>query len=137
MSEERKKILEMLAAGKISVDEAERLLSALGGAGPESGAQQAAASGRGPRFLRVEVKDGDDNVDVRVPLALIRAGMKFQSLIPEHAKVKIGEKLDEKGIQLDLGKLKSGDIEDLVAALSDLSVNVGADGGEKVKVYCE
>jgi len=137
MSEERKKILEMLAAGKISVDEAERLLSALGGADAEAGAPQAATAGRGPKFLRVEVRDGDDNVDVRVPLALIRAGMKFQSLIPEHAKVKIGEKLDEKGIQLDLGKLKSGDIEDLVAALSDLSVNVGANGGEKVKVYCE
>ena len=148
MSAESKKILEMLAAGKISVDEAERLLAALGEDAPAPGSEAApgpaalaghagTAAGRAPKFLRVEVADGDERVDVRVPMALLRAGMKFQALIPEEAREKIGEKLDEKGLNIDLGKLKAGDVDELISALSDLSVNVASDGGEKVKVYCE
>ena len=44
MNEERRKILDMLAQGKITVEEAEKLLAAVGETGTGSGA--AAARGR-------------------------------------------------------------------------------------------
>jgi hypothetical protein len=77
MSEERKKILEMLAQGKIGVDEAERLLSALSDSPDESGSEEKADKPK-IKYFRVMVEPGPgsttkDRVNVRVPIKLIRA----------------------------------------------------------------
>ena len=76
MSEERKKILEMLAAGKISADEAERLIAAL----ETAEHREREADGRSTRsttlrYLRVVVDDSEHRVNVRIPIKLIRAGL--------------------------------------------------------------
>ena len=56
MSEDRKKILEMLSQGKISVDEAEKLLAALS---QSDGAANGQTRGRPiPKYLRVLVEPG-------------------------------------------------------------------------------
>lgn len=139
MSDERKKILEMLAQGKIDVDAAEKLLKALG----DTGAYHADGSGteKGPfKYLRVMVepapgnKDGE-RVNVRVPLKLIRAGLKLTALVPQDAHKKINEALHKKGIEMDLLQLTAKDLEELVANLNDLSVEV--DGKETIRVFCE
>ncbi|HHN46452.1 MAG TPA: hypothetical protein ENN09_03325 [Planctomycetes bacterium] len=132
MSEERKKVLEMLGAGKISVEEAERLLGAIGEA------KTAKGGGAAPRYLRVTVESlKGDNVNVRVPMQLIRAGMKFQSLIPEHARGHVQAKLNEHGVSFDLARLKPEDFDEFVQALTELEVNVDSENGEKVRVFCE
>ena len=164
MSENQKKILEMLANKKISVDEAYRLLSALKtetGA-PESGAGAATAGKPKPKYLHVcvapgqghkhgrgheheahEEDDEDDEddegaelVNVRVPMSLIRSGMKFTSLLPTEARYKVTDALQEKGINFDMRNMKPEDIEELIDALSDLEVNV-VSGKEVVKVFVE
>ena len=55
MNEERKKILEMLAAGKINVEEAERLLCALASSRPDSRGEFRQIA---PKYLRVLVEPG-------------------------------------------------------------------------------
>ncbi len=141
MSEERLKILELLSKGKISVEEAEKLLAALGEQAGEAGPRPA-TGGAKPRYLVVNVyseKGGPDQpekVNVRVPLQVIRAGVKLASLMPAVAKDKVNEALSEKGIQLDLDKIRPEDIEELVSALGDMTVDIN-DGREKVRVYCE
>ena len=59
MNENRRKILEMLAMGKITADEADRLLAALEkgptDAGPMAGPPPGPRSK--PQFLRVQVED--------------------------------------------------------------------------------
>ena len=62
MNDQRRQILEMLAAGKISADEAERLLAALDRdtAPPSEEASPAATSKKKPKFLHVQVKEGPD-----------------------------------------------------------------------------
>jgi len=167
MSENQKRILEMLENKKISVDEAYRLLSVLE---PEGGATQgppktAAAKPRA-KYLRVSVvprpghrhdeeddddedeEDDDDDedeedddggaelVNVRVPMSLIRAGMKFTSLIPPTARDKITGALREKGIDFDMRNLKPEDLEEMIEALSELEVNV-VTATEVVKVSVE
>lgn len=137
MSEERRKILEMLNEGKVDVDEAERLLSALG----EVGAEDRPLVKGVPKYLRVAVESAKgDNVNVRVPMQLIRAGMKFSAFmnfIPEHAREHISAKLGDKGIDFDFGKMKPEDIEELIQALAELEVNVDSEGGDKVRVFTE
>ena len=74
MHEERKKVLEMLAAGKITADEAERLLDRLSGnaSNPASAAQpppsSAAPGSAKPKYLRIVVdQPGRDQVNVAAP----------------------------------------------------------------------
>lgn len=146
MSENQKKILEMLANKKISVDEAYRLLSALkaeGGAG-ESTAEAATTAKPKPKYLRVCVTPGRghehdedaDVVNVRVPMSLIRSGMKFTSLLPPEARDKVTGALNEKGIDFDMRNMKPEDLEEIIAALDDLEVNVVNDK-EVVRVFVE
>jgi hypothetical protein len=138
MSEERRKILEMLQEGKISVDEAERLLSAL--SSPEVEEREISSEKGKLKYLRILVEPGPgseekERVNVRVPLKLIRAGLKLASFIPKHAQTKVNEALQEKGIDFDFKKVTSEDLEDLISQLDDLTVEV--EGKETVRIYCE
>jgi hypothetical protein len=145
MSENRTRILEMLADKKITVDEAERLLAV---AGNEKGKTETTytppntTNNKVPKFLRVVVEPGPgeggedvEKVNVRVPMNLIRAGMKLTSLIPPHASDKMNEAMREKGVDFDLRNMKPEDLEELINALSDLEVDV--DGKTKVRVFAE
>jgi Fe-S-cluster formation regulator IscX/YfhJ len=142
MSDNQRRILDMLAEGKISADEAQKLLAAIGPGGDEP--KSTGAPPRNPRYLRVVIQPnpdapkGDDvkRVNVRVPVALIRAGIKFTSLIPADASDQVNEALKEKGIDFDVRNLKPEDLEELIAALHDLEVDV-QNGQEKVHVYVE
>jgi hypothetical protein len=78
-----------------------------------------------------------DRVNVRVPMTLIRAGMKFTSLIPPEARDKVTGALREKGIDFDMRNLKPEDLDELLEALSDLEVDVASSNGETVKVFVE
>ena len=141
MSENAKRVLEMLAAGKISVEEASRLLSALNEMGSET---RPVPAGQKVRFLHIVVNSPPEEsesgrpetVNVRVPVALIRAGMKFSSLIPEEASAKVDMALAEKGIKINLKNIKEEDINALVEALSELEVDID-EGKGKVRIYTE
>jgi hypothetical protein len=126
MDEERRQVLAMLREGKVTVEEAERLLDALGRPGAPGGA---------PRFLRVVVT-GKDSVNIRVPLALVRSGMRLTQVLPADARDAVGKALAGKGIALDAFGGKTADVEALIAALADLTVDVD-DGRDKVRVFCE
>jgi hypothetical protein len=147
MAENKKRILEMLAQNKISTDEAYRLLSAL--ETERSAAEDTSKSGTAAKmkskYLRVcvmpgpEREHGDkgDRVNVRVPMALIRSGMKFTSLLPPEARDKVTGALHEKGIDFDMRNMKPEDLDELLEALSDLEVDVVSSDGETVKVFVE
>lgn len=135
MSRERAKILQMVADGTITAEEGEKLLSRL-----ESGATSTApdeperATGdrkSGPiKYLRVIV-DGDDKVNIRVPIGLIRTGIKLTTLMPLSAS----EHLSEHGI--DLSQFNNLDGEELMEALRELQVEVDSEDGDIVRVFCE
>ena len=132
----------MLTQGKITVEEAERLLSLVDQpTGADSGGTQTRDPRKpAPKYLRVVIGDGGDpqseHVNIRVPIGLIRAGVRLASVLPSHATAKINEKLKERGIDLDLGKIRAEDLDELVDSLSDLQVDV-KNGEEKVRIYVE
>ena len=146
MTDNQKKILEMLAEKKISTDEAYRLLNVIDS--NEGGQRETARVQTGtlpqPKYLRVTVmpKEGADpehadRVNVRVPMSLVRAGIKLTSLIPNDAMDKVNDALQEKGINFDVRNIKQEDIEELINALGELEVDVETGHGEKVKVFVE
>jgi Fe-S-cluster formation regulator IscX/YfhJ len=140
MSDNQRRILDMLSQGKISADEAQKLLAAIGAGGDES----KSTPPRDAKYLRVVVVPDPDSpkgedvkkVNVRIPLSLIRAGIKFTSLIPADASGQINAALKEKGIDYDVRNLKPEELEALIMALHDLEVDIDK-GKEKVHVYVE
>lgn len=137
MSVERKKILEMLAEGKISAEDAERLLDKVGSEAPAAaltagGAGEAAAALKKPRYLRILVeRPGEDNVNVRIPLAFTRTGSRLLAVLPR----RVSERLSDQGI--DLGALSALNDEDFAKALEELHVDIEKGDGKKVKICCE
>jgi hypothetical protein len=145
MSEDRARILNMLAEGKISAEEAERLLDALDSrASAAAPAAEPAIKGDPgpllealPKFLYVKVQaENGDNVDVKIPIALVRSGLKLTSLIPPQAMDQINDSMSEKGMSIDFSNLKPEDIDELVEALREMEINVDSTNGDKVRVYC-
>lgn len=135
MSRERAKILQMVADGTITAEEAERLLNRLDSTGattaPDEPELDTGDRKSGPlKYLRVVV-DGNDKVNIRVPIGLIRTGIKLSTLIPMHAS----EHLSEHGI--DLSQLNNLDGDELVEALRELKVDVDAGDGDVIRVFCE
>ncbi|MBX6354538.1 MAG: hypothetical protein IRZ05_01645 [Micromonosporaceae bacterium] len=142
MNEQRRQVLQMLAEGRITPDEAERLIDALDREQPESSPGATRAKPR-PRYLRVVVSsadnfggDGPGRVNVRVPLQLLRAGVRLASLIPPQALSKVNAELNKSGIPIDLTELKPQHIEELIEQLDDITVDVDQPDA-KVQVFCE
>jgi len=142
MNEQRRQILEMLAQGKITAEEAERLIEALEREQPESPPGAPARPKPRPKYLRVVVSeedptgDGPGRINIRVPLQLLRAGVRLTSLIPPQALIKINEQLDKSGVPIDLTQLKPQHIEELIEQLDDVTIDVDQPD-TKVQVFCE
>lgn len=134
MSEETRQVLEMLSAGKVTVQEAEQLLQAVSAPG-ESEEKKAE-----PRYFRILVnkpaRDGKkaENVNIRVPMTVVRGGLRLGALMPGMlGKKKI--QLDN-GMELDLSKIHYTDLEAMIKDIGELTVDV--DGGDaQVRIRCE
>lgn len=140
MNEDRKRVLAMLAAGKITADEAERLLDAMSRGNGDVATMSPPRSNAAPKYFRVEVNAFDDDepttVNVRIPVALLRAGVRLSALIPPKARDEVNQALTREGIPFDINTIKPENLDELIDHLSDFSVDV--DSGEaKVRVYCE
>jgi hypothetical protein len=157
MNENRRQILEMLAAGKITANEAEQLIAALE---PNAAASAGEFNGRTAgsngwpnsdkdapvksrlKYLRVLVesteKGGPTTVNVRVPMQLLRAGVRLASLIPQQAHEQFDATMSKHGVPLTLSQIKPENLEELIDHLEDLSVDVDAkEEKAKVRVFCE
>ena len=153
MDESRRQVLSMLAERKITAEEAERLLVALeSSGGGASGGHRSSGADSGnladtvrvrAKYLRVLVegepgigtKNGPASVNIRVPMQLLRAGVRLASLIPVQAHQHLDEALSKQGIPLTLSQIKPENLEELVNSLDDLTIDVAThDSGANVKV---
>lgn len=139
MGDERRDVLEMLAAGKINADEAERLLRALDG-NPATAAATTGSKTK-PKYIRVTV-DADQKtgkptkVNIRVPMQLLRSGVKLAGLIPVQARESVEQAMQQHGMALDLTQVKPENLEELVEQLQDLTIDVD-DENTKVRIFAE
>lgn len=142
LTEERRRILNLLSEGKLDASEAEKLLDALTSKPVIAEPTRTDAPIPDPKFLRVLVEGYQDEtaagkVNVRVPFTLIRAGIRLAALLPAAVHEPINRALRAQGIDVDISKIKPENLEDLVVHLRELAVDVEGPRGEKVRVFCE
>ena len=98
--------------------------------------------GEKPRYLiiRVEPKGSESSrkgrVNVRIPIRLLRAGVKLSTVLPDHAKDRIQEVLKEKGIDFDVFALDGQRLDELLRSLTESGIEVDQDD-KKVLIFCE
>ena len=141
MSDDARRILEMLSEGAINVGEAERLLAALRGV-PGQVVEMPPQEDRKPlpRYLHIVGLAGSGGAEegfrMRIPLSLLRAGIGMRGLVPEEAREQIAAKLREKGIEEDMFELPEDKIDEFILALADLEFEAGDKQGG-LRIYLE
>jgi hypothetical protein len=133
MSEETRKVLEMLSTGTVTVQEAEQLLQAVATPGQTTDDKKAE-----PRYFRILVnkpaRDGKkaEAVNIRVPMTVVRGGLRLGAFVPGMLgkKIQLGN-----GNELDLSKLTYTDLEAMIKDIGELTVDV--DGDAQVRIRCE
>ncbi len=133
-TDERKMVLEMVADGKITVDDAQRLLDRLQEVErqrPDNGGASVAAKPR-PKYVRIVStgEDPDDGLNLRIPIALVRAGLALDSFLPKWARSRFV-------VGTTLSDLTVLDSEFLRENLDDLDMTVGSEDGESIRLFVE
>lgn len=140
MNEQRKDILDMLAEGKITAVEAEQLITALERDQPPAASSLDTRPKGKAKYLRMVVdtleNDEPGRINMRVPLQLLRAGVRLAALIPPQALERANAELTKSGVPIDLTQLKPDQLEALVEHLEELTVDVDQPD-TKVRIFCE
>jgi hypothetical protein len=145
MSDDTRRILDLLAQGKVTVDEAEQLMGAIG-APPQASAAAPPTPDEAerpkPRWVRINVhktaKEGkqDKDVNIRVPIAIVKSGMRLGALIPGLTGDKVAARMREKGLDVDFTKLDAAAIDSVLKDLGETNIEID-DGKAHVRITCE
>jgi hypothetical protein len=162
MSEDTRRVLDLLSKGKITVEEADQLLAALKAAAESDAAPPApdASDQQKPKYIRIAVrktrswpgvppgggqqawawpgctdKERIKEVNIRVPLSVVRGGMRLGAIVPGLGE-RVSATLRQKGIDLDLAKMDAAQLESLLRDLGDLTIDVD-EGRHQVRISCE
>src|ERR1700691_618163 len=131
MSAETKRILEMLAEGKLSAADAEKLPDKLNASSGEATAKEkdadAGAAPKQPRVMRIVVeRPGHEAVNIRMPLAFTRTGSRLMAVL----LLGVTETLSDLGIDVaTLGEMTS--------SIEDMHIDVDKGNGKRVQIFCE
>ena len=142
MSDDRRRVLDLLAQGKITVEEADQLLRALGSAAAQETTQPAAEASRKPRFIRIAVhkpadgRDAKEDINIRIPIPMLKGGMRLGALIPGYIGDKITARLRERGMDFDLSNLDPNAIEAVFRELNDMGIDFESRKAQ-VRITCE
>ncbi len=140
MSLETRKVLDMVAEGKITSADAEKLLEKLGASPDASGDAPSEETGKpaptpAKRYLRIVVDEpGKKSVNIRMPLAFARAGLSIAGMLPKN----VAEKMKERGLDLEQLRFHTGFGKDEnVEVLKQLDLDIDKGDGKKVRIFCE
>ena len=152
MSDETRRVLDLLAQGKITVDEADRLIKAVSADRPaETATADTATEGRPRvRWFRINIhKPAKDpthrpkDVNIRVPIAVVKGGMRLGAIIATFAGEKAAQRMKDRGLDLDLStingdlsRMNGAEFETFLKSLDDMNIEVD-DGKSQVRITCE
>src|SRR5262249_2250050 len=104
--------LELVAQGKITPTEAAELLNAMKDQTQDASTTAQDRNGSGaPRYLRIFVHkmaragQREQDVNVRVPLSIVRGGLRLGAIIPGYARERMRATLRERGVDIDLTRI--------------------------------
>ena len=143
MNEQTRRILEMVAQGKVTVDEAAQLMSAMEKPAPAPTAEQPREKEAPmPRFLRMDVLKSlphghiRRDVTIRIPVALVKSGIRLGAMFPRLMGDQITRKLRYEGIAFDPSRLNAENIEALIRDMGSMTIDVEK-GRAQVRFTCE
>jgi len=132
MSLETRKVLDMLAEGKVTPADAEKLLNKLQNDSPNATESAATPPAPAARSLRIVIDEpGKKPVNIRMPLSFLRTGSAIIGMLPKQ----VNERLGERGIDLSVLCGKDGD--ELNKILQGLQLDIDKGDGKKVRIFCE
>jgi hypothetical protein len=150
MNDETRRVLDLLAQGKITADEAEKLVAAFEAGGLNAAGDAPADPDKPlPRWVRINIhkpaKEGrnEKDVNIRVPVSVVKGGMRLGAIIGTFAGEKAARHMRERGIDLDLEKingdfsrLNGPEFEQLLRSLDEMNIEID-DGKSQVRISCE
>ena len=150
-TDDTRRILDMLQDGKITVDEADRLIKALGADRPaESAADTAADTRERVRWIRINIQKPANNADhkaknvnIRVPIAIVKGGMRLGAIIGTFAGEKAARRMKAQGLDIDLAKISSDlsqmngpEFDEFLRSLNETNIEID-DGKSTVRITAE
>ncbi len=137
MNDEKHRVLEMLANGKITVEEASELLQAVEPApGSTSSARspEAPAQVRRARWLRMTLGKNVEagrkkEINLRIPASLFRAGVRLGSLLNDGKVVLAG------GLN-NLASIDGKQLEELLDNMGEMTIDMD-EGRAQMRIWCE
>jgi hypothetical protein len=146
-NDHRRRILDLLSQGKITVDDADQLLNALGASSPESDTSAASKSTdrQTARWIRVTVdkaaRDGKPpkQVSIRVPMALVRGGVRLGAIFPRFSHKDgdaVSQHFRDHGFDVDWSKLDLSQLDTVLQNLDETTIDVDK-GRAQVRISYE
>jgi len=150
-TDETRRVLDMLQDGKITVDEADRLLKALAADQPPVTAATDTAAGGSDRvrWIRINIQKPADeghkakHVNIRVPIAVVKGGMRLGAIIGTFAGDKAARRMKAQGLDIDLAKISSDrsqmngpEFDEFLRSLNETNIEID-DGKSTVRITAE
>jgi len=151
-TDDTRRILDMLSQGKITVDEADRLIKAICADQPaETATADTATDGqKRVRWFRINIrKPAKDSthrpkdVNIRVPVAVVKGGMRLGAIIATFAGEKAAQRMKDRGLDLDLStingdlsRMNGAEFDTFLKSLDDMNIEID-DGKSQVRITCE
>jgi hypothetical protein len=144
-----RRVLDMLQEGKITVDEADRLLKALAADRTESATAGATDASERVRWIRINIQkpanDGHKakNLNIRVPIAVVKGGMRLGAIIGTFAGDKAARRMKAQGLDIDMAKISSDlsqmngpEFDEFLRSLNETNIEID-DGRSQVRITAE
>ena len=151
-TDDTRRILEMLSQGKITVDDADRLIQAVSADRSAASTPADAASDAKPRarWFRINIhKPSKDDthqpkdVNIRVPIAVAKGGMRLGAIIATFAGEKAAQRMKARGLDLDLSaingdlsRMNGAEFEAFMKSLDEMNIEID-DGRSTVRITAE
>ena len=151
-TDDTRRILEMLSLGKITVDDADRLIQAVSADRAAASAPEDTAADAKPRarWFRINIhKPAKDDahqpkdVNIRVPIAVAKGGMRLGAIIATFAGEKAAQRMKARGLDLDLSaingdlsRMNGAEFEAFMKSLDEMNIEID-DGRSTVRITAE
>jgi len=139
MSDDTRRVLDMLSQGKISVQDAEELLRAMNGV-TATAPEGATSPKKEAKWLRITVDKQVEGgrrkeVNLRVPVSLMRAGVRLSALMPRV----VGPRMAAHGLGpdgIDFTQIDPKQLDAIIAGMGEMVIDID-DGRSQVRINCE
>jgi hypothetical protein len=128
--EERRQILKMLAGKKINAEEADKLLKVIDEKQAEETGEESPQPVKNPKSLIIVIKKNQSQpgkertINVKVPLFMIKAGVKLASFLPGGAENAISKALDKHKLKINSDTFLPENFKEIISIMEEMIITL-------------